>query len=562
MRSQSLSASSIRCVVSTRVRSRSDLILSSISHTFFRETGSSPVVGSSRKKIRGSCTSPRAISRRLRMPPDSFFTWLSAQSERSTASSSSPISFSRRSFGTLYSFAKISRFSRQLSSRSLVIACGITPIAWRTLSGSFTMSAPSTRAVPAVGSISVVSIRMSVDFPAPFGPSKANVSPRSTVNETSFTAVKSSNRFVIARTSTARVTVSSFGGHALREQHVRGHAGSEVPVTIVETDADLERFDVALGAADVALRSEPRVHAAIEHRAPLQIAGGKANGQGVAELDSFDVALFDVRAHPQVIGIDERDDRLPRADDFARARGGHIDDPCDRRANLGVREAHIRFRGLRARRGLAALRSEHPAPANRNLLGRGLRERERRARGFDLLGRRIHSRARNRAVRARLIEVLVRDRAGLQHRLTPAQRELRDAEIGGGFLLLRDRGGDVRLGLLDLVGGLPFLIAKGGFAHLHLIAEALFALRGEGAVGAQLIGGEDGEQLVRVDLVALLDEQPGELRADLRTHDDVVGRHDPGEHELPRTREDDDGDDDENDHDRTDRYGAFPGSHW
>src|ERR1035437_8765299 len=206
------------------------------------------------------------------------------------------------------------------------------------------MSAPSTRAVPAVGSISVVSIRMSVDFPAPFGPIKANVSPRSTVNETSFTAVKPSNRFVIARTSTARVTVSSFGGHALREQHVRGHAGSEVPVTIVETDADLERFDVALGAADVALRSEPRVHAAIEHRAPLQIAGGKANGQGVAELDSFDVALFDVRAP-----------------------GGRIDDPCDRRANLGVREAHIRFRGLRARRGLAALRSEHPAPANRNL---------------------------------------------------------------------------------------------------------------------------------------------------------------------------------------------------
>ena len=126
---------------------------------------------------------------------------------------------------------------------------------------------------------------------------------------------------------------------------------------------------------------------------------------------------------------------------------------------------------------------------------------------------------------------------------------------------MRDRGSDVRLGLLDLVGGLLFLVAKRGFAHLHLVAEALFALRGEGAVGAQLIGREDGEQLVRVDLVALLHEQPDELRADLRTHDDVVGRHDPGEHELPRTREDDDGDD-ENDHDRTDRYGAFPGSHW
>src|ERR1017187_10293162 len=375
MRSQSLSASSIRCVVSTSVRSRSDLIFSSISHTFLLDTGSRPVVGSSRKKMRGSCTSPRAISSRLRMPPESFFTWLSAHLVRSTASSSSSINLFRRSFGTLYSFAKISRFSRQLSSRSLVIACGITPIAWRTLSGFFTMSAPSTRAVPAVGSISVVSIRMSVDFPAPFGPSRANVSPRSTVNEIPFTAVKSSNRFVIPRTSTARVTVSSFGGHALREQHVRGHAGSEVPVLVVEADADLERLDVPLRPAHIALRREPRVHATIEDSAPFQIAGRKANGQRVAELDSFDVALLDVCAHPQVIRIDERDDRLPRDDDFARARGGHVHDARNRSAYLRIAKAHIGLRRLRARSGLAALRREHAAPANRNLLGRGVRER-------------------------------------------------------------------------------------------------------------------------------------------------------------------------------------------
>src|SRR6266568_15309 len=43
------------------VRSCSPLRRDSISHTATRETGSSPVVGSSRKKIFGSCTSPLAL---------------------------------------------------------------------------------------------------------------------------------------------------------------------------------------------------------------------------------------------------------------------------------------------------------------------------------------------------------------------------------------------------------------------------------------------------------------------------------------------------------------------
>src|ERR1700733_9267641 len=46
------------------------LMLVSISQTATRDTGSSPVVGSSKKKIRGLCTRPRAISSRLIMPPD------------------------------------------------------------------------------------------------------------------------------------------------------------------------------------------------------------------------------------------------------------------------------------------------------------------------------------------------------------------------------------------------------------------------------------------------------------------------------------------------------------
>ncbi|MNC90861.1 hypothetical protein D3C83_70140 [compost metagenome] len=41
---------------------------------------------------------------------------------------------------------------------------------------------------PAVGGMKPVTMRMVVDLPAPFGPRKPSTSPRSTVNETSFTA--------------------------------------------------------------------------------------------------------------------------------------------------------------------------------------------------------------------------------------------------------------------------------------------------------------------------------------------------------------------------------------
>ena len=88
-------------------------------------------------------------------------------------------------------------FSSTLSSRSLVIACGITPIARRTPSAWRTTSNPPTLAVPEEGGIRVVNMRMRVDLPAPFGPSNPKISPRSTVKLIPSTAVKSPKRFVI-----------------------------------------------------------------------------------------------------------------------------------------------------------------------------------------------------------------------------------------------------------------------------------------------------------------------------------------------------------------------------
>ena len=53
---------------------------------------------------------------------------------------------------------------------------------------------------PLVGFSSVVSILMVVVLPAPLGPRKAKISPSSTSNETSLTAVKEPNVFTRFRT--------------------------------------------------------------------------------------------------------------------------------------------------------------------------------------------------------------------------------------------------------------------------------------------------------------------------------------------------------------------------
>ena len=73
----------------------------------------------------------------------------------------------------------------------------MTPIERRTPSDCFTTSKPLTMAVPEVGGSSVTSMRISVDFPAPFGPSRPKISPSSTLKLMPFTAVKSPNFLAI-----------------------------------------------------------------------------------------------------------------------------------------------------------------------------------------------------------------------------------------------------------------------------------------------------------------------------------------------------------------------------
>ena len=73
----------------------------------------------------------------------------------------------------------------------------------------------------------------------------------------------------VDRVHTVTACACTVGAHRLlhRQQHVGGHAHGEPAILVVDAQPDLERLDVALGAADVALRREAGVGAAVEDRA-------------------------------------------------------------------------------------------------------------------------------------------------------------------------------------------------------------------------------------------------------------------------------------------------------
>ena len=79
------------------------------------------------------------------------------------------------------------------------------------------------------------------------------------------------------------------------------------------------------------------------------------DGERVADSHAIDVALLDVDPHPQIVEVDQRDDRLTRIDELAGAHGQHIDDAVDRRVQLGICQPDAGFRALRARGRLLTL---------------------------------------------------------------------------------------------------------------------------------------------------------------------------------------------------------------
>jgi len=119
-----------------------------------------------------------------------------------------------RARGVCQRLACSSRFRRPVSGRSTTGSWKTTLETLRAPSGSVATSWPARRAEPLVGITVVVSIPIVVDLPAPFGPSRANTSPGSTVKETPRTA-STPPGYVFVRWSTSiivpPVTSRSFG---------------------------------------------------------------------------------------------------------------------------------------------------------------------------------------------------------------------------------------------------------------------------------------------------------------------------------------------------------------
>ena len=82
----------------------------------------------------------------------------------------------------------MSRLRSPLSAPSTTGSWKTTLLASRAASGSRATSKPATRALPALGTIAVVSMPTVVDLPAPLGPSRPKTSPAATVKSMPFTA--------------------------------------------------------------------------------------------------------------------------------------------------------------------------------------------------------------------------------------------------------------------------------------------------------------------------------------------------------------------------------------
>ena len=166
----SWSASSRYCVQS-RIVVPSAASARAISHTWLRDRGSRPVVGSSRNITRGVTTMLAAMSTRRRMPPEKCFTSRPPASAMPKASSSSSARLFEAARDSPSRRPSRMRFSRPVSSSSTDASCPVRLTWLRTASPSVRMSWPRTRALPPSGGMRVASIRMVVVLPAPLGPS-------------------------------------------------------------------------------------------------------------------------------------------------------------------------------------------------------------------------------------------------------------------------------------------------------------------------------------------------------------------------------------------------------
>ena len=177
-RSASVSASSRYWVVRNTVTPSLWARRATSSQRAARLWMSSPVVGSSRNRTRGPWIRARARSRRRLIPPEYPPTRRSAASASPTRSSSSSPRSSNLGRREAVEPTLEAHVLPPRQQRSSAASCSATPITSRTAGPSPTMSWPPTRAAPAVGGSSVVSMWTVVDFPRRWGPEPVDLAGR------------------------------------------------------------------------------------------------------------------------------------------------------------------------------------------------------------------------------------------------------------------------------------------------------------------------------------------------------------------------------------------------
>src|SRR2546426_1257309 len=207
------------------------------------------------------------------------------------------------SVGTWYNAAKYSRFSRPVSRQYTARApVSTVPMCRRTCAGSRTTSNSHTRAVPAVGANNVHRIRMVVVFPAPFGPSRPNNSPRriSSVSPSIAVTLVASVADPIPLSPTARarkrlVRPSSWtacsGGAVTPRRPLGGAKRGQIDPLALE-QSTLQRRAAAQGVAAEASVSADHAMARHDegHRVLCAGIAHSAHGAGVTDL-TRDVAV-------------------------------------------------------------------------------------------------------------------------------------------------------------------------------------------------------------------------------------------------------------------------------
>jgi hypothetical protein len=107
-------------------------------------------------------------------------------------------------------------------------------------------------------------------------------------------------------------------------------------------------------------------------------------------------------------------------------------------------------------------------------------------------------------------------------------------EIGVALGRLGDGGGQIGLGLFDLVLRLRLLKAQIGPGLVHLGRGLRGAVRIKRQVRPPLLGLDQSEEVARLDRIAFLDPQLLEPALDLRADDHVVGGDDAREQQMSR----------------------------